>query len=740
MFTVVIAEQKMIDLFNEYDVFLAPIADKKKYALCPWNKEGETISEMLPDLYSIIEYKDEWRAIVVSEDGLEQVNPFDYTQYKDIEIYEDGAICWDKIAERRQRRYESFEMAISNPLTRLTSALCTIPKFNSVIEDNEIYSGIVTGELRFSEYLVARQLSAINATELAGIIDSLRRQMLLQYVSEDNVDALIEGIRESDAHKICDLIPENKIIDFVGFIGDYDPIYTDPEYLECIVENTYKARLYSAIEKRFTLRDKIPQEVICVARRTYDYKNYEQNMMWKGKDEQEYSSFADYNMYPEKLRYIVFDIIERSNRQYRFDQMRMVGLLLMLAVNPIPAGAVNSNRVYRANIEFNVEAVKRTCSAYLSKLRATNLHIKKLAVEIKAEEVTDIDNATSQRLFEANVDVPVTIDSTFPTSELYADYGGVGLSSDCPVDEYSAWCKQSRAITKKFNRYLREPRRALKASVDTEMDEISTIDDERILCLTDRQREDVLYNLLDEEEKMVDIETPALFNNREYIKMIEDADKEIREKMAQRMTKKKTLITALIAVCGFLFGFIPLLFSHINTPGSFSVSLILTGISVGILVIIGFAFLIAMRKQLTDRFLHFNMVMGGILNTIDDGITAFSKYLSHACNVMRGFSVLNYSEKCRISQQTIIAKHVYDIGKKVDEFSELFYGYIDLSTVKAGDIEPYYNDYTVLADYDYEIPYELCKTNVEFLEVGNIIEVPIDYVKSVSLTREELYD
>jgi len=272
------------------------------------------------------------------------------------------------------------------------------------------------------------------------------------------------------------------------------------------------------------------------------------------------------------------------------------------------------------------------------------------------------------------------------------------------------------------------------------MNDKSFIDDERILCLTERQREDVEYNLLDEEEKMVDTKTPALFNNRKYAEMIDEADKEIRENIAQRMTKKKTVITALIAIGAFLFGFIPLLFSNTNTVGSFLASLTLTGIAVGILLVIGIIFLIRIRKKLINRFIHFNKVMGGILNGINDGLTAFSKYLSHACNVMRGFSVLNYSEKCRISQQTIIAKHVYDIRKKVDEFSELFYGYIDLSTVRGGDIEPYYNDYSVLCEYDYEIPYELCKTNVEFLQIGNVVEVPIDYVKSVSLTREELYD
>ena len=203
---------------------------------------------------------------------------------------------------------------------------------------------------------------------------------------------------------------------------------------------------------------------------------------------------------------------------------------------------------------------------------------------------------------------------------------------------------------------------------------------------------------------------------------------------------KKTLLTALIALGGFIFGFIPLLFTHTNNLPTFTVSLILTGIAVGLLAVIAFVFLLVVRKKLVNRLKHYNYVMSGILKGINSGMRAFSKYLSHACNVMRSFSVLTYAEKCRISQQTIIAKHVYDVSKKVDEFSELFYGYIDLSNVRAGEIEPFDHDYTVLADYEYEIPYELCETKVEFMQIGNVIEVPIDYVKSVTLTREELYD
>ena len=45
-----------------------------------------------------------------------------------------------------------------------------------------------------------------------------------------------------------------------------------------------------------------------------------------------------------------------------------------------------------------------------------------------------------------------------------------------------------------------------------------------------------------------------------------------------------------------------------------------------------------------------------------------------------------------------------------------------------------------MGDYCYEMCNEHTKRRVDFLQEGNHITLPISYVESITLTREELYD
>jgi hypothetical protein len=206
------------------------------------------------------------------------------------------------------------------------------------------------------------------------------------------------------------------------------------------------------------------------------------------------------------------------------------------------------------------------------------------------------------------------------------------------------------------------------------------------------------------------------------------------------MTRRKPLCTAAIALGAFLFGFTPLLLDHIKSPKTVLTALLLTGISVGLLAAIGVIFLLVVRKRLINRFIHFNKVMGGILQDIENGLQAFSRYLGHACNVMREFSVCNYRSRTIDMKRNILKKHISDIQRKIDGINDLFADCADLRRLGNDDIRPYNFDFSQPVDYVYDIPYEDTNSEVEFIRKDNRVLVPIDYVKSITLTREELYD
>ena len=739
MFTVIIAEKSILDHFDEFNVFLNPLLDKNKVALCEWNREGKTIEEMLCDIYSIIEFHNEWRAVIVNSDGLYQINPFDYTEYKELRSSA-GTADWESITERRQKRFDCYDKAINNPLTRLTIALSGTPVFNSAVHDESVYQKLISGELPLYEYMLFLQLDALNLSETAANLSKYQVQNLSRFVSEDQIGLLIDSVREHDTEKILSMIPAEKVIDFIELIGGNDPLYSDPEYVDCRIEDTYKFKLYEKLLPDFTFKDKLPTEVICVAPRTFDYDNFDRQSKWKKEnDESRYSAFADWNLYPEKNKYIVFDIVPQDNKQYLFDQIRMFSFLMLLAQNSFPGGVVASKRLYRANVNFNNDAIERTCAAYLAKLKITLISLQEVESSLQTDIDDPLDNSTSQELFESDITIPINA-AEYNRNDLYARFQNIGLAKDCPQDEEKYWDDQYHAIEKRFVRYLREPRRALKVAVKDEFHGNNRIEDERALQMNENQIEDVECRLFEEEENMVSTVTTQLFNTAKYKKELSDADKELRKGIAQRMTRKKTVAVAGAAILAYLIGFMPLIFRNINTGISRVFSLAMTGIVIAVFCCIGFVFLFILRHRLINRFQHFNYVMSGICGQIEDGLRAFSEYLSHACNVMRQFSVLNIKESSATRKQRILSYHRIVLRKKIKEANELFAKYIDCKAVNIKDVEPYDYDFTLLYDYKYGMPYVETKKKIVYMQPGNEITIPVDYVESITLTREELYD
>lgn len=738
MFTVIIAEKGILEMSQKFNMFLAPLLDND-IAFCEWNRDGESLDEMLPTLYDLIALKDKWRAIIVNQDGLNKINPFDFTEYSDSYRVK-NKVDWGKLQERRAERFVSYEKAISNPLVRLTAALNEPSVYNLVIEDSDDFDGLINGQLVAYEYMLANKLQSQSTIELAAGLENYSADYLKRYAGEAQVPNIISKVRDADVEGLIELIGVGKILDFIELISANDPFYCDPEFLERRIENTKKKQLFDSIFENYHLQDKKPSEIICVAPRTFDYENHEQNIKWEEKDETDYSKFAEYNLYPEKVKYLLFDMLPEDDKQYIADQIRFLSFLLVLSGNLLPGGSLTKERVYRANIEFDGEAIGRYGAEHLKKLRATIVKIRELERKLQVEESGKLDNKTSQELFEAEIHVPVEINSEYKKEELFAKYNGLGLSKDCPQDEYGYWDGQYRSIGRLFIRYLREPRRAVKTAVKGDFRAKKSIDDDRALLMNEYQREDVEFKLLEEEQNMIETVTTQLFNTAEYNKRIEEADKELRRGIGQRMTKKVTIIVGLISVLVYLIGFIPLLVSNGNTTNAFVVSLAMTGIAIGAFALVGFIFLFVLRHRLINRFKHFNYVMSGICKEIENGLKAFSKYLSHACNVMREYSVLNYSDKTIAKKHHILRKHELDIRKKIEEVGRTFGAYIPEDVGAYDDVEPYDFDFKVLRNYQYEMPTYSSEDKIEFIQPGHEIIIPVDYVKAITITREELYD
>lgn len=737
MFTVIFADTETIKLFEETKMFFGPLYDSEQITFCEWDKSAPSFDRMVQGLSEKIEFQKEWRAVVLYDDGFEKHNPFDFTGYSE-PYYSDAKRDWDYYKNRRAARLGAYEKAVSNPLVKLSTALCGIQGVREVLAGDE-YQSLLSGELTTCEYMLKKQLEALDCSKTAARFDRYQREDLRRYVAEENVDRLISCIRERNVQGITEMISDTQILGFIRFIGN-DPIYYDPEYTECLIEDSKKRELRTALADNFSMKDKLPSEVICISPRTFDFESIKPDIKWKEKDELSSSRFADFNLYVDNMKFIVFDIIAKDNAGYRFDYIKFMALVLVMANNELPSGYVTHNNVYRAELDFDDRIVERMCERYISKLKATQILLKEISIELDRNKEDSVDSDTAQRLFESDIHIPVSIPPEHSESELYAKYKSIGLSSDCPVDEEHFWSGQYRNIIKRFIRYLREPRRAVKTAVSEGLRKSNYIYDDRTLLLSEDQIDDVKFHIAELEQKMVEATTTKLYDTKKFTDELQKADKVVKRGIEQRMTKRKTVTVALIAVLAYFIGFLPLVFSAVNSIKSFVFSLAVTSIVMGIFLIIGFITLFFLRRKLVNRFKHFNYVMSGICSRIRDSLVGFSTYITHVCNLMRDFSVLKKHDSEVAKTKKILVYHNMKLEEQVKEAYEMFSQYVDFNKVSVKEAEPYDYDYTKLADYRFEMPGVFTKKKIKFLQLGSEVTVPVDYINAVTLTREELYD
>lgn len=502
-----------------------------------------------------------------------------------------------------------------------------------------------------------------------------------------------------------------------------------------------KYEVLSAHFQSGSLLPKKPSAVMVVSERHGRRADDIFRAVGKPHEDLEYQNFCDDNLFSEKLRFILSDVHYENGIRNPESYLEFVSFVYLLAITELPYGAMQAGRVYCGKVDMDQNKAKAFFVKYLHKLEVTKSALQNRLA--RHRQVTDPTEELSAEeaiaLFESDTEIPVIIRSGCKTEELYAK-PEVGLTRDCPRDEYDHWYSQVTEITRKFIRYLREPRRALKHAVRHDFKEKSVIEDDRIRMLNEDRLEDIDYRLLEEERKMIETTTTQLYQTKQFTDRIDEADQRVRGQIETRMTKKRAICTGLIAIGAFFFGFIPLLVGNSGTPKAMSASVWVTGIAVGLLALISLIVLFVLRHKLLNAIRSFNMVMNGILTEIEESLKAFSNYLGHACNMMRNFSVFNFLARKGDMTEHIYKKHLHDIQQKIDSVREMFAARIDLESIRMGDVRPYEYDFTQPVDYDYDIPYEDTDSTVEFDRMGCSARVPVNYLRRVSITREELYD
>ena len=679
MFTVIICDQSVIkDCTKKYRIHLKPLLEKNNYTFCEWNPQGETLEEAVPGLSKAISIKKEWRAVILADS---HIGALDYYSPNPFDYVGYQAYNNDEDMDSREKVLAYREYVEEATEKAMTNPLMKLSMW------------------------------------LSGSIGKLRPFEPPEQVMNGKVFSVpyLDAV-ENEGYRVQDL-------------------------------EKMRARVYrfDRLVEKFSLDSELfnpPTQVIAVTERSFNIDLMEEESAWENHNNMDYTNFAEDNMYSGKLRFVTYELKRIRNVIKEYDYFVFLVTLLIFSQNEVHADYIKPGKVYTLEASVNDDRVGELCNNYLKKMVKTLRNIAGLHHKRDVEANKKLDDLDAEREFEAEVSIPVTIDKQFAKSTLMCSHDRIGFATDCPGDERFYWSNQHKDIRKQFTRFLRQPQRSIEKAVEGDFRTQDNIDSDRAKLLTKYQRQDVVYKLLDEEQTMLDIDTPMIFNRAHYDKKLDKENQNILKGIRQRMTRKKVIIAGILPLLLFAISFIPLIVSEYNTYGNGMFSVGLTLAALGIVLAAVVVMVILFRKQLVDRFKSFNQTMTGIYEDIIGSLGKFSQYLGSACNVKREFAVIDAIDNDTFDYHKIYKMHEIEIERNMNDIMTLFCDFVDddFSENIDDDITAYSFDFDKPVNYPYDLPYNEMETEIDFLKRGNCVSVPIDFIYGITLKREELYD
>ncbi len=697
MFTVLIAEKEHIDAIQQQNkLFFGPFLENKELAFCQWNPEGQSLTDSVPGLIDAVGRQKKWRAVIINHckgELLKSQNPFDIVDCSKVaslsmpEKQPESESLWD-IWESSWKAYyealakekeEMYRSALTHPLQKLCTWLCYKPE------------GFVLNEVQDKQQDV--------------------HEWAMEQISKD---------------------------------------FQRPNVtLELLEREQYKheLRLKEVIRKEFVadkyLNIAYPTEVHCITQRTSDTNFFNPENFWNIRSDHDYSTFADRNMYFDKMRFMVFDLLASTHRDFRTDYIRFLASVLIFASNPLPASVMQPRYLYQLETDTDDTPLCTLVTSYDKKLAATAEVIDNEMEKIRSEIPGNLTDKDVEAIISTTKDIDVILDESCDPKKVYAetDYG---LFFDSPENEFHKWNRNYNNSQSALAYIVKQQSRAIKKSV-VQAQLSSEILDIDVSRLTPLQVDDIKDYTDVVENNMIDSIPPDLNDISRYTEILEKRSKNVKKAIRRRMTRKTTLSLSAIFLGLLLICFLPFLFSNTHTPRTVTTAVILTGAMLGALAAIMYIALFCLRSTIKKAVNAYNYASKTIINDIFSSLDRFSRYLSASCNVRRGHLVQfranqnldEYTKSLRIRQ-----KHKEDIRKKRALLKEQYRDYFgDKTFCDETMSRPYEYDFGQKTEYVYTAPYLAGDTRqIEFMSSGNFVSVPSSYIKQISVKMEEIYE
>ena len=693
LFTVLIAEKEHIDAIQKKNrLFFEPFLESKELAFCHWNTEGQSLSDAVPGLMDAVGRQKKWRAVIInpcSGELLKTRNPFDIVDY---------------------------------------SALQSLIVPSMQLESEDSWEG------EWKSYYESLTMIKEEMFKSALAYPLQKLSTWLCYQQEDFI--LNEVQEKQDVHDWA--------LERVG-----RDVLRASERLEIMEREQYRCemRMKELIRREFSaghgLNIAYPTELQCISLRTAESNFFDPDSYWNVRSENEYSLFADRNMYFDKMRFMVFDLLPSTHRDYRTDYIRFLASILIFASNQVPGSAMQPRQLYKFEVETDDTPLWTLVTSYDRKLAATLENIETEMDKIRSEIPGNLTDKDVETLLATPRDVAVVLDESCNPNKVYADKD-YGFFYDQPENEFHKWNRSYDVSKTALSYIVKQQSRAIRKSVG-QAKLSSAILDIDVSRLTQFQIEDIKEYTDNLENEMIESIPADITDMSRYTDRLEEDSKNVKKIIRRRMSRNTTFVLSATIIGLYLLCFLPFIFLNGDSPKMMTTAITVTGVMIGLLVAIMVITLFFLRVTIKNAVRNYNNTAHDIINEILASLKSFSKYLSASCNVRRGHAVQNYANK-NVDEYTmslrIRQKHIEDIQKQRAYLAEEYRDYFgDKSFCDETMARPYDYDFEQRIEYDYPAPYLAGDTRqIEFISSGNYVTVPSSYIKTISVRMEGIYE
>jgi hypothetical protein len=690
--TVIITDKHTTSLFARHRLLFEPFFAGRGGSLChcPWHEGGNDIEQAVPDLYKSIRGHPEWRAIILVHNEQNDPppnlhNPFDFNCNRNEKTGRSELLIKENMA----------------PLVRLTHMLAGFPPL-----------GVKEYQTGYTYY-------------------DGKAEKFVEWKKKDGSNMLQEDL--------AGLSDEKKMIFYRKFGTAIKPLLIEEPYSQD------EKNEYERLTKMYALKENRPVEALILSARELsmpdDHKATRETIrrIWQFHDEEESSDF--WKVYPSACRFLCYDLINPEHTLYTRDLWHFYLLALTLAVNKIPAQALQAYRLYKVDLAINADELKYTLERHIG-----NLMSVQSVIHERLMNVPDVPQEKDDELVPAK-DISVKFEH-MNEGGVKIDSNAFGLSSDCPVQETRFWHEHMAGTRQVIDNILYAPQEVVaKKALETRGAANSFAGIEQTL---DRFQLERIHKRMDElEQRIINSNIHGMLDPDARMAEVAEAGYAVRKHLGLRLTKHNALFISLcsllVYLCGYVLYFINS--ARIGWP-VFGASFGLASIALVLLAMGGLLVLVFLRRRLVNKLKEYNKTVIRIFDRVHKSARVFADYFSNVCTYMYAHSLLSGVTLKRDNDLTgakVQRAHLVSLEKEIEKSRELcsLHG-APVNDSLTGNIFFDIQEKNLLELPSqcqfYELAPNKAKDTLELDHTGETLYAPYSFIAGLKITREELYD